>query len=364
MSGTIQGRVNRFWDSTTRVNTSPAAWFWEWLHFVNDHPGMTIVEAGTGTTSHGSAIPPAWLSWDRTTDPGALSPPLAGNSWVVFRAVNADPLLGGLGGMQWECKIQYTDGTAYVDPSGTDYGKNGGTHMVVLRAAPYGGWTGSPTWDFVAPAGEALPPDFRLYEGQDDDFYLDLVGDDDTIVWKGATCDVPTDDPRLYSRGGYLGMIVRRSPNIEYPFFVMAGPLTDENEYLGDRSINSRDTASSFFVWRYTAGSIDWPTFSIGADKTACTKHLMNFPSPTMAQIMAPNPWNGKRNFFGGILREKQAPNHWSVMGQLRFFWGTDYSYVTHTLVGDNDDLIQICEAATTHGGILMQWPAGVLPIW
>lgn len=366
MSGTIIGRVNRSWDVATRANVSAVRFFWEWLKFVADHPGLSVVEAGTGTTSHGVAIPAEWLAWDGATDPTTLSPiALDSNSWIVFQADNADPLLNGLGGMPWQAKIQVAHtGVSYSDPSGTDHGMNGETDVVGLRGCPYGNWAGSPTWDFVPPTTEDLPPDRKMYAGQNESFVLDLVGDDDTIVWKGGAGDFPTDDPKDRSRGGYLGMIVRRSSGIAYPFFVMAGVIQDTGANIGEDNIYSRQGNDAYYVFRYSATTLQWPSFSIGADKTACLGHHITFPSPDMMQIMAPSAWNSNRNYFSGILREKVFPSYGSVMGQLRFFWATDHSYAQHTLVGDNEDMIQICKDGGTYGGILMQWPAGVLPAW
>ena len=126
MTGALRYRVNREWDNSIFSGISPFRFFWEWLHFIEDHSGYEIVEVGTGASSHGTQIPSEWLLWDGTSSPHLLSPiPLTDNSWIVFRSLFSDSLLNGGGTMMWEAKMQVTGGTSYADPSGNNYGLNG-----------------------------------------------------------------------------------------------------------------------------------------------------------------------------------------------------------------------------------------------
>jgi len=364
MSGTMQYRVNRVWDSTIQPNVSPARFLWEWLNFINDHPGLTVVECGTGTTSHGSSIPVEWLSWDGVADPSTLSPtPFLPNSWVVFRAVNADALLDGGGGMPWEAKVQGTwGGTNYDDPSVTDYGQDGNADRVVLRSSPAGGWTGASVFDFSPNTGEAVSQDMAIYSGADKDFWLDLVGDDDTLFWKGAAGDWPTDDPKARSRGGYLGMFQRRSPAIKWPFWMTAGQILDATAG-GSYPVNSKRTTNGYYVWAPNY-SWNWPSFSLGRDDTAVQGHRCDTWSYVVINAMNPCIYTGEDVLPAILIRENATPDYYDVLGELRFLVTVKNAYGQNTVLGSNGDLIQICVDHASYGGIAMPWPSGVIPSW
>lgn len=368
MSGVMNYRVNRVWDSTIQVNVSAARYFWEWLNFVNDHPGLTVVEVGTGTTSIGSTIPAEWLSWDGVTDPTTLSPnALDPNSWLVFAAVNADPALAGGGGMPWQAKVQVAfGGTVYDDPSGTDYGHDGDTDVVVFRSSPAAGWTGSTTWNFVPGSGEETSPDMVAYEGQNKDFYLDLVGDDDTLFWKGATGDFPTDDPLTRSRSGYLGMINRRSASISWPFWMTMGKMYDATQGSGEgQATNSKRAATTArSVWAWDKDQWYWPSWSLGRDDTGVAIHRVDAWHQTLLSNLGPNMYTGDDVLPGLLLAELEPLDRYDILGELRFLVATDFSYGHHTVFGDNADLIQFCEFATSYSGIAMPWEPSTVPIW
>ena len=119
MSGDYRTRENRVWDDTIQNNVAPFRFFWEFVTFVNNHTGFTVLAYGTDTTQSGTTIPASWLAWD-----GVTAPPFSDKDWFVFRADNASTLLNGNGNYQWEAKIQVvnTSGTNFTDCSGINYG--------------------------------------------------------------------------------------------------------------------------------------------------------------------------------------------------------------------------------------------------
>jgi len=365
MSGAMQYRVNRFRDSTVLPNRTHYRFFWEWLQYINSHPNLSVVEAGTGTTSHGAAIPAQWLSWDGIVDPSTLTPALDSNSWVVFRADNADPLLNGGGTMQWEAKIQVS-ATAYSDPSGTDYGKNGQINIVVLRSCPAGGWTGTPTWDFAPIGGEESSLDQAIYQGQNLDYYLDIVGDDDTLFWRGAAGEFPTDDPPSRSKGGYLGMTQRRSADITWPFFMMCGRISDTGSGTGENAGNSRRDTNNYYAWarNYTLGDNMWPTYSVGRDGIRVTAHKIESWHRTISAYMSPFHYTGEDVLAQFMYCERQGLDRYDVLGELRFVMATDFSKAHSLVFGDSLDLIQFAFDSASYGGLVMPWKPGEVPIW
>jgi hypothetical protein len=371
MSGTLQDRVNRSWDSTTQVNRTAARFFWDWLHFINDHGNLAIIQVGTGTTSYGTSIPAAWLTWNGVVNPTGLVPPLNPNSWIVFEAINADPLLSGLGRMAWQAKIQMTfNGVAYSDISGTNYGKNAQTDIVVMRSCPDGGWTGTPTFDFV-PTTVALPSqDQAIYQGQDYDYYLDIVGDDDTIVWRGSAGNFPADTPANLSRGGYLGMTQRRNEDITWPFLMMTGKICGSALATGELAINRKDNTQVSSQWSSlitdTIFSSHWPTYSVGRDGTRVTAHRIDTWNITFLDKMASYSFTVPPDDVlpQMMYREHQSVDRYDILGELRMFVATN-TLKGHSLVfGTTNDWIQICSNTATLGGIAMPWPSGIVPIW
>lgn len=369
MSGSIQYRVNRTWDSTTNPTAAAARFFWDWLHFINDHTGLTIVEVGTGTTSHGTSVPSEWLSWNGSDDPTTLVPiALDSNSWIVFRAVNADPLLNGGGTMPWEAKLQMTMGTAYDDPSGVNYGLDGQTHQVILRASAAGGWSGTPTWDFAA--GQEASEDIRVfgYTGSQagKDYNLDIVSDDDTIWWRGAAGDFPTDTKEDRARGGYLGMIARRNSDISYPFFAMANPLNDEiNNQSIDTRVWSRHSASTEYgVWNYKYGNLVAYTYTVGHDGTRVTTHRVDPWHINAITYMNPYHYSNDIVVPRMLLLEYGSPTYYGIVGELRGLVVTPSTIGFSVVFGDGSDLLQSGAYPASYGGVGMPWPASISPVW
>lgn len=370
MSGTLKHRVNRGWDSTTQAGVAAARFFWDWLHFINIHTGLAVVEVGTGTTSHGTTIPTEWLGWNGVDNPTTLSPiPLDSNSWIVFRAIYADPLLNGGGTMQWEAKLQMTMGTAYDDPSGIDYGLDGQTHNVVLRACPAGGWTGSGTWDFI-PAMSQPSQDFRLFgytsSQADKDYVLDIVGDDDTIWWRGAAADFTGDSKEDRVRGGYLGMINRRNADITWPFFVMAGPLCDlSSSRTTDGMIFSRHSEfTEYGLFNYEFGNLRWRTYSLGFDNIKVGTHRVDVWHLNTLSYMTPYHFTDEGIYPRMLLLQYEQPNHFAIIGEFRGYVVTPTSIGFSVVFGDTLEYIQIGAYPATYGGFAMPWPTGISPIW
>jgi hypothetical protein len=360
MSGIYQYGVNRAWTNATFPNVSAVRFFWEWLDYVNSHVGLTVLETGSGTTSHGASIPASWLAWDGTTDPALLAPVLQPNSWMVFQAPNADPALAGGGTTPWEAKVQMTyNAVAYSDPSGVNYGYNGQLDVVVLRTSPGGGWTTGPTWDFV-PGATPLSQDFRIFQGQSADYFFDIVGDDDTLFWKGSAGSPPALNR---SRGGYLGMYTRSRSAVSLPFLTMAGNIQNISGATGDRAFNSRLTTNDYYQWNYNYNS-QWPSFSPGRDNTAVTAHWLDTYVLDISTGISPYIYTGEDVLMSIMLREDKTPDYYDVLGELRFLLVTDTSRAQHTVFGTNLEFIEFCYNSGVSGGVAMPWDPGVVPVW
>lgn len=368
MSGDFQSRVNSAWDNATRANVAPCRWFWEWLHFINDHPGLTIIEVGNSGGSLGSTIPATWLAWDGTTDPLTLTPSLSANSWIVFEATNADPLLNGGGTMKWQAKLQYTNATAYNDPSATNYGQDGNTNRVVMRTNVKGGWVGSPTFDFVPGTSEQNSQDVIVQDGANIDFYLDIVGDDDTIFWRTAgLTNMLSDNPYLYSRGGYIGMITQRSADISYPFLFMAGSCSSAVAASGAYAINDKLTTNTYYQWRHTVGGgvMQWPSYSVAKDKTRVIAHMMETYHTDAISKMQTFHYTGEIILPFIRVAQWAATKYFNIIGELRLLACAGQSIGQGMLHGDDGEWLQFCRDPATHnGGISMNWPEGITPIW
>ena len=373
MSGAFRYQVNHRWRSATLANVASARFLWEWLQFVNSHTGMSVIEVGTGTTSHGAAIPASWLSWDGTVDPTTLTPSMDSNSWIVFEAINADPLLNGGGTTPWQAKIQMTLSAGYSDPSGTDYGMNGVTGQCVLRASATGGWVGSPTWDFAPVYGEGSDDIKLLGIGTtpylNRDYFLDIVGDDDTIWWRGSIGDVSR-EPKSMSRGGYIGMIERYYSMIDYPFIAFANPLNDNSRGLNyDRGAFSRVFSVNYYAYSvfdsHNAG-LNAYSYSLSYDGTKMTFHVAdNWRDYMIRKIWKYHYSDGKLIMLPTLIRHYQAPDYYDIFGFLRGYRHVPSLIGTSTLLGQNLEYIQICvQDDILYGGVVMPWEPGVVPIW
>lgn len=377
MSGTFQHRVNRLW-SQEQANMSVPAFFWEWLKFVQDHPGLSFVGYGTGKSASGTTPPAAWIDdFDPTTD----SNPYGDNSWFVFEASNADVLLNGGGGMPWQAKIQMTTSTGFDDCNVADinYGMETNTWTIGIRCSPGGDWDNVTDLDFEPVGGEEISTNFRLFEGQNINYILDIIGDDDTIFWDGAGFTGELANAASRSRGGYLGMLIRRSDVITYPFFMTLGSIEDSGTNVGEseRAINERyndDDAQ----WGPPSGTeymspglVRWPSFSLWSDGTKIEgkikgdwPHAHDVWVTSDVAYITPDPVTSDIVVPSCIVAQWKAPVKYAIMGEYRLIGATAYEFGHGVVVGSNADWRQFCYNSMSRGGMLMMWPAGVAAIW
>lgn len=363
MSGNFLSSVNRKWNISVS-NLTQAVMFHDWIVFLNiliTSGNYSFIECGTGGTSHSTtAIPTAWLNWDRVVDPSTLSPSMGDNSWVVFEASNASKDLDGLGTEPWQCKVQYTRTTSYTDPSGIDYGENASTQLTVVRVSANAGWVGNPTFDFpvVAPAGSS---DMVMSNEQNSYYWIDFVGDDDTILWRGT---LDTGALPLYNRarGGYIGMLRRRSTNITLPFYATMGML-DSTISSGRLAIISKQGSSNYhYGYKY----YQWPSYSIGLSNVTITTHRHDTFHLDAINRFAQYPWSSSYIFPSMLVAQYQSPSDYNIIGEYRFLRAAPTAIGEGIVVSgpDTTERIQIADSSTTYGGILMRWPYGVSPIW
>lgn len=372
MSGAFQHRVNRLWDVASQTDMTVPAFFWEWLKFVQDHTGLDFVGYGTGKVQSGTTPPAAWID---DFDPETDSNPYGDNSWFVFEAANADNLLDGGGLNPWQAKIQMTTTTGFDDcnVADTDHGQEGNTWCVCIRCSARAGWDGVTDLEFEPTGGEAISQNCRMMNGQNVNYILDIIGDDDTLFWDGAcfSGDIANADAR--SRGGYIGMLVRRSSVIEYPFIMTIGRMHDGGQEIEDRAINrcSQDADSQWErvdgTTSLTPGFFRWPTYTLWVDKTkieGSNIHAHDCWHVEDLYRMTPDPATGDIVIPACLVAQWLAPNKYAILGELRLIGATAYQYDLGVVVGTSADWRQFCYNATSDSGMLMMWPAGVPALW
>lgn len=359
MSGLFTHRVNRYWDKS-QANISAAVFFWEWLNYIDDHVGMTWIAYGTGKTQTGTTPPAGWISWDPTVD----AVPWGDNSWVVFEATNADPQLDGGGGMPWQMKLQVTHATGFDDcnVADTDYGLEAKTYIVGGRVCPVGGWDSTPL-DFNPAGGEEASDNFYIYGytsggyGQNEYFNLEIVGDDDTIFWIGSAHDGSTDQ-RTQSRGGYVGMIQRRSSSITYPFYYTAGHIAD----YASGSIN-RKTSVTNANWLY-GDDYHWPNYSLWKDKTKVSNHSYDTWENSNFNKIQTHVESGNSVILSCGLAQWEAPQKYAIIGEFRLIGACGTDWGEHEVRGTDPQYMSFCYMPSPDVGMAMRWPVGEVPIW
>lgn len=357
MSGTFQSRVNRLW-AKDQPNISAAVFFWEHLKFIDAHAGMSFVGYGTGKVQTGTTPPAAWLNWNPLVD----AVPWSDNSWFVYNADNADALLNGGGLNQWQVKVQVTLATGFDDcnVADVDYGQETQTYVCCLRCSINAGWNGT-SLDFPADADLNR----AAYQGQDELFNVDYCGDDDTIYWRGSAFDVG-DNKYNQSRGGYIGMLQRRSAVIDEPFFSMIGKMSDLGANVGVSQILGKVTGNSYYVFGY-GYSVGWPSYSLWHDGTRIQGIDVHRLDPwTLVSLNNLRHWRptGEDIFPAMLVAQWTTPEKYAIIGELRFMYACGSDKGEGQIIGSDPQWIQICAQCTTYGGVVMRWPAGVVPVW
>jgi len=372
MSGTFTHRVNRLWDASVQANMSVPAFFWEWLNYVKNHLGLNFVAYGVGKTQTGVTPPASWIDdFDPETDPN----PYTDNSWFVFEATNADNLLDGGGSNPWQCKIQMTTSTGFDDcnVADIDYDEETQTWCVCMRSSCCGGWVGSGTLDFQPSGGEEISNNVRIFYGQNVSYILDIIGDDDTLFWDGAAFTGSLSNADARTRGGYLGMIVRRSSVIDYPFLMTVGRISDAVAGAEDLAIN-RCSSSANHQWQKVAGTTAltpgycrWMTYTLWKDGTKIEGHNVHAHDcwhPADMNKITPDPATGDIVIPACLVSQWVDPDKYAIIGELRLIGTTGYEFDHGVVVGTNADWRQFCYNATVDSGMLMMWPAGVTALW
>jgi len=362
MSGTFTHRVNRGW-AKTFPNITAAVFFWEFLKYFDSHAGFVFVGYGTGKTALGTEPPLSWKNWDPTA---SGTPPMGDNSWFVVEAENSDALLDGGGSNPWQIKLQMTLSTGFDDcnVADVDYGYEGGTYRVCIRSNAMGGWSNT-SLNFEPTGGEESSDNYGMMWGQDENYYLDIIGDDDTIFWKGSCFD--TTEYLQQSRGGYVGMLRRRSSSIANPFFMKIGQVQDSGSGANNLALNGRNTTNANFEWAadgYWNYGVRWSSYSVWSDGARVTSHHQDCWDIDSLPDVTWDPANSEDIVPAMLVSQEQLPDKHAVIGEYRLIGATFTRYSQHTVFGTSLEWIEICYQPETYGGIAMRWPVGVVPIW
>lgn len=371
MSGLFTPRVNRSWSCAT-ANIASAVFFWEWLRYFESHVGFDFVGYGTDKVQGGTEPPDAWKDWlPHEPDLESVPVSMGDNSWFVVEAKNADAMLDGGGSHAWQIKFQYTSSTGFDDcnVADIDYGEETTLNIVAVRANAVGGWNGT-SLDFAPVGGEESSDNYLIWNGEDRRFFLDIIGDDDTIFYKGA-CMENTGGPveaRARTRGGYFGMLQRRSAAIAVPFFMKIGRLANIAQGTGRDAGNSRYDGNSYAEWdgsAYWNRGVKWPSYSLWKDGTRVTKHHHDTWDSFSLPLMCIDPITGDDVVPAMLVAQKENPKKHGIIGEYRFIGATHTKHAQHALFGDDLEWQEICRDIVAYGGgIAMRWPEGVVPIW
>jgi hypothetical protein len=279
--------------------------------------------------------------------------------------------MDGSGDYQWQAKFQVTLSSAFDDCSGSDYGFEGDTYTLCCRSSADGGWN-SGTCDFSPSSGADASDNVRVYYGQDNDLLFDIVGDDDTLFWRGMATqdDWGTND---YCREGYLGIYRRRSSDIGKPFFMMIGAIAHASSSSDGSDIarNATNETTTGYNWR-PERAFDWPSYSLGSDGlTKITDHWK-------ASRYAWTYWRSTEYRYGDFklfwripIREYVNPYDYNYLGELNLLVQTDQT-IGKSVVVDIDDsdeeetgcYLQFCASVGPWAGMAMKYPANVNNIW
>ena len=377
MSGDIQYRVNRYFTrkKTTYNGICIDALFWEFMQFFADHPGFSFVGYGTGKSQLGEEPPSAWLDFDPyTTD----VVPWGGNSWFVVNADLAANELDGSGDQQWQAKFQVSGlGVAFDDcnVANVNYWWEGTANILCCRPSVRGGWDET-TLDFSPVGGEDPGYNFVLsYNDGYDVFAIDIIGDNDTVFWRGACCasDIVSQGPPR-SRGGYLGLVRRRFVEVDYPFIFAAGRMYDETANAGYRATNHcADVNNTYYAWKreyviwkgadQVGSGGAWPAHSLWIDGSRCYQHQLDTWGKHYYNYFQRDVDDDDINYAIKVA-QYESPNRYAILGELRLVAKVGQQYDHGVRYGDSNEWLQIAYGALNYSGIGMKWPAGTVNLW
>ena len=365
MSGDIQFRVNRSWFSAVQAGVSAKRIFGDFLAFFADHPNFHIISYGTGKVQTGVTVPTTWKAWADSDGSGV--PPFADNSWFVVEAQKASAALNGDGSRKWQAKFQVTTTTAFDDcnVANIDYGSEGEFQILAFRFSPDGGWIGAGTLDFgggVVASLNMLIADFDW--PSEYNYYLHILGDDDTVLWVGHSRLVGNPIPYYPNQKfGYMGELVRRNSNHTKPELAMAQHLY----HTGGRVLAKGDGEDATVI--FSNDQMTVPSFSLGADGTSVTQHRVfiahkdNTASGDMLFNAGPDPWSGEDEFLTIPIGQNHQ-EHQSVLGHLRLIELAGNYIIEGNLFGDGTRL-SVSYNTAVRGGLAIAWPgSGVGPIF
>lgn len=369
MSGDLIYRVNTLCPSYNSSDwaddITPAIIFAEFLTFINSHPNFDFAGYGTGASQTGTTPPSSWWTWDYRVG----SVPFGDNSWFVINATKASKDMDGSGDYQWQAKFQVTLSSGFDDCSGSDYSFEGNTYTICCRSSADGGWN-SGTCDFAPTSGADISDNYRVEYGANYDLAIDIVGNNDTIFWRGMGLE--NDFDLDYCRQGYLGIINRRT-GVDKPFFMMVGAISED--YGGDGTDIARNAAYETvagYNWR-PERTFDWPTYSIGPDGTTkITSHWKGSQySWTYGTRSSPYQYGGYNLFWRVPIQEYQGTDYYNYLGELDLVIQTDNtigeSVVLNVSSSDENEsgcYLQFCARGGDWAGMAMKYPAGVNNLW
>lgn len=372
MSGAFQHRVNRLWDSGDQANMTVPAFFWEWLNFVSDNASFSFVSYGTGKSVSGVTPPASWIS---TFNPTTDANPYGDNSWFVFEATNADHELNGSGTDPWQAKIQLTTTTGFDDcnSADVDYNNETETWCVCIRCSAAAGWDDTAI-DFTPSGGEDISNNVKMVAAQDTHYVLDIIADNDTVFWDGAAYTGSLSNAAARSRGGYIGLLTRRSSVISYPFIMTIGQLWDNTEVATSEGAINKCAHDDDCQWgkvtgttSLTPGLFQWPTYSLWSDGSkieGAQVHAHDCWHPSDMQKITTDPATGEIVIPSCLVAQWKEPNKYAIMGELRLIGTTGDDWTHGTVVGTDGDWRQFCYNSFTDTGMLMRWPVGVSASW
>ena len=204
-------------------------------------------------------------------------------------------------------------------------------------------------------------------ENFDGKFFLDIIGDDDTIWWKGSCYIDPVSNAARRARGGHIGLLTRRSSDVTYPFLLMSSSLIDNSSSGNYYPVFYCNSNGMFNPPTQEFGAINYqPSYSLWKDGTQVKNHIHDsYDTTTLPRIVRDVVTNGI--VVLGILVGQHEPDNGraALMGEYRLVGATGFEFGQNSLVGDNLDWIQAgWDSSGAYPGILMRWPAGVAPIW